>query len=496
MPSALRCLISLAKTIAYKKLCLPNLMSNSSATTDLPISADLPISEERLADFQLDVLGGLRRLHAKFGPIAAIQDGPLRVIFTFDPVYNKQLLSDVQLYNTRFFAIRGPKRSSQRRVTCGLLGMNGEQWKRNRRLLKEPFGLKQIATYRPTIKRMAEEVTASWSPGDRVDMNEEMIRFMLRVTSTILFGMDDSPEERTLAYDVGEQIAEWGRMNHELGIGALVPDATFSEGYEKLLSFSEGLEKQVMELITRRREAATQGTDVLSILVRTYDAQGGLSDEELVGQSCVLFAAAHLTTAHSITWTLFLLAQHPEVRRALAAELAATGDGETDKRPDPNSLLERVIRESMRMLPASSYSQRINMEPVDIGPFKEVPRGTPIVWSPFITHHLGSVFEQPEHFKPERWLTIKPSLHEYLPLGAGPRMCIGGPLALEVVRTSLPCFLQDFRMQVVPGSDISAQIRSTMLHPVGGMPMTLHANDGQYQSTPVTGNITELVELG
>ena len=464
-------------------------MSDSAVT-------DLPISEERLADFQLDVLGGLRRLHAKFGPIAAIQDGPLRVIFTFDPAYNKQLLTNVELFNTRFFAIRGPKRSSQRRVTCGLLGMNGEQWKRNRRLLKEPFGLKQIASYRSTIKRLAEEVTASWSPGEQIDMNEEMIRFMLRVTSTILFGMDDSPEERAMAYDVGEQIAEWGRLNHELGIGALVPDTTFSEGYEKLLAFSEGLEEQVMELITRRREAQTEGNDVLSILVRTHDDQGGLSDEELVGQSCVLFAAAHLTTAHSITWTLFLLSQHPSVRKAIADELAARQEGEEQKRPDPNSLLERVIRESMRMLPASSYSQRINMAPVDLGPFKEVPRGTPIVWSPFITHHLGSIYEQPERFDPNRWLTIKPTLHEYLPLGAGPRMCIGGPLAMEVVRTSLPAFLKEFRMQVVPGSEIAAQIRSTMLHPVNGMPMTLHKNDGTYESTPITGNVTELVELG
>ncbi|MEM9185173.1 MAG: cytochrome P450 [Planctomycetota bacterium] len=469
----------------------------AAATTE---PTELPLTEGRLADFQRDVLGGLMGLQKRFGPVAGLQDGALRVLFAFDPIYNKQLLSDVNLFNTRFFAIRGPKRSSHRRVTCGLLGMNGEQWKRNRRLLKEPFGLKQIATYRPAIERMANEVADTWQDGQELDLNQEMIRFMLRVTSTILFGMSDSPEERRLAYDVGEQIAEWGRLNHELGIGALVPDAGFSAGYEKLLAFSEGLEQRVMQLITRRRDAVAAGgevgNDVLSILVNTHDEAGGLSDEELVGQSCVLFAAAHLTTAHSITWTLFLLAQHPEVRRALGAELAARGADPPAGRPDPNSLLERVIRESMRMLPASSYSQRINTDAVDFGPFKEVPRGTPIVFSPFITHRLESIYERPTRFEPDRWLSIKPSLYEYMPLGAGPRMCIGGPLALEVVRTSLPRFLDGRKMRVAPGSDISAQIRSTMLHPVHGVPMTLHADDGDYERVDLSGNVpAELVDM-
>lgn len=460
----------------------------------MPSTSELPVSVESLADFSADVMGGLQRLHKRFGSCAAIDDGAFRVVFAFDPALNKQMLSDYQLYQTRFFAIRGPKRSSQRRVTCGLLGMNGEQWKRNRRLLKEPFGLKQVAAYKPTIERMAHELVADWQPGSELDMAEQMVRYMLQVTSTILFGMSDSAEERQLAYEVGEQIAEWGRMNHELGIGALVPDATFSAGYEKLLKFSEGLEKQVMEMITRRRNSSEQGNDVLSILVRTHDAEGGLSDEELVGQSCVLFAAAHLTTAHSITWTLFLLAQHPQVMSELAAELATRGEQPTG-RPDPTSLLERAIKESMRMLPASSYSQRINAEAVDFGPFKELPRGTPLVFSPFITHRLPSLYDQPQRFMPERWLQIKPTPYEYLPMGAGPRMCIGGPLAIEVVRTSLPVFLKGRRMRVVPGSEIGAQIRSTMLHPINGMPMTLHADDGNYASSPIVGKVAELVDL-
>ena len=111
------------------------------------------------------------------------------------------------------------------------------------------------------------------------------------------------------------------------------------------------------------------GSDVLSILVRMHDEEGGLTDEELVGQAAVLFSAAHMTTAHSLSWTLFLLGEHPMLmrrlwnewhRRALTtvsrialAEGSTWGDTDSDGESEESlSLLDRVIKESMRVLPA------------------------------------------------------------------------------------------------------------------------------------------------
>lgn len=447
----------------------------------------LPIRECAFSELRHDVMGGMLSLHEEFGPVCAIQDGVSRVLFVFDPVYNRQVLSDVRQFETRFFSIRGPKRSSQRRLTCGLVGMNGDQWKRNRRLVQGSFGLKQIATYRPAIERLATQAAARWPDKGRVDMSREMTRFMLEVTSSILFGLD----ETDLAYDIGEQIAKWVKLNHELGVGALIPDETFSERYEELLEFSKGLEQRVMEMITLRRQGPQDGDDVLSILLRTHDEEGGLSDEELVGQSCVLFGAAHLTTANSLTWTLLLQAQHPSVMRELMQEL---GTGGVEEKPEGASLLERVIRESMRVLPASAYSLRVPTSPVTIGPFEALPRGTPIVFSPLITHRLESLYEEPRLFRPDRWLTLKPVPYGYLPFGAGPRMCLGGPLALEVMRLSLPKFLQR-RMTVAPGSAINAAVESTMLNPVSGVPMDLAPHDGTFAATPIEGNVLDLVDF-
>src|SRR5688572_6629031 len=154
-------------------------------------SAELPVSQIDLGEFSADLLGNFRRLHELHGPIAAIEDGGQRVVFLFSPEYNQIVLSDTERFHARFFTIRGPKRSAQRRVTCGLLSMNGDQHRRNRRIVKEPFGLRAISTYGDTIVRLTDELLDTWRVGEVRDIAEEMRQYMLRVTSTLLFGMDD-----------------------------------------------------------------------------------------------------------------------------------------------------------------------------------------------------------------------------------------------------------------------------------------------------------------
>jgi cytochrome P450 len=457
-----------------------------------------PVEQLDFSEFARDLLNGIRRLHAKFGPIAAIEDGGQRVVFLFSPEYNQEVLSDTSRFHARFFAVRGPKHSAQRRLTCGLLAMNGEQHRRNRRIVKEPFGLSAIRDYGPAVIRLTEEMLGTWRPGETRDMAEEMRQYMLRVTSTLLFGFDQ-PER---AIRLGDMIARWVSLNDDVGVGALVPDERFHGQYQELLVFAEELEGEILAMIRERRLSADFGRDVLSILVRTHDESGGLSDEELVGQASVLFSAAHMTTAHSLAWTMFLLAQHPSVMKRLWDELSAgstdaaetiESDGSLPKGQDL-SLLDRVIKESMRLLPASAYSQRVNMEAVRLGPLK-LPRGTGIVFTPLVTHRLAEIYPQPQRFLPDRWIGFQPSPYAYHPFGAGPRLCIGGPLATAILRIALRQIFKQFRLTVVPGATIEAHVESTMLVPTFGVPMRIDAADGRFQCSPISGNLCELVDL-
>jgi cytochrome P450 len=456
-----------------------------------------PITRISLAEFSRDLLGGIRKLHKTHGPIAAIDDGGQRVVFLFSPEYNQEVLSDTERFHARFFAVRGPKHSAQRRLTCGLLAMNGQQHARNRRMVKEPFGPRAIVRYGEAIERLTDEMLSGWRPGDVRDIAEEMRHYMLRVTSALLFGLNE-PER---AYRLGDMIARWVELNDAVGVGALVPDEYFDEHYEELLQFANELEAEIHAMIRRRRASRDAGRDVLSIMIQSHDDEGGLSDEELVGQTSVLFSAAHMTTAHSLTWTLFLLAQHPTVMTRLFEELndpasiAAKGtDTGALSKGENLSLLDRVINESLRLLPASAYSQRVNMVAVKLGPL-DLPRGTGIVFTPLVTHRLPDLYPQPANFLPDRWIGLRPSPYAFHPFGAGPRLCIGGPLATAVLRIALRQILTRFRLTVVPGSDISAHVESTMLVPTHGVPMQIAAPDGQFHSSPVGGNIHDLVEL-
>jgi len=458
-----------------------------------PELRSLPISQGRLLDFSENPFRCMQKLYRRHGSIAALEEQGQRLLFVFGPQYNQQVLSDTRVFHSRFFAIRGPKNSSQRRLTCGLLSMNGEEHKRHRRLVLGPFQKKSIESYRDDLIELVEQMLRDWQPGTVRNIFQDMTQYMLRVTSSILFGFD-LPE---LAYEIGRMIERWVAMNHDLGMGAFISDPGITSAYSRLLEHAEALEAKIMAMIQHRRSGSALGNDVLSLLIRARDENGaGMTDAELIGQAAVLFGAAHLTTANSLTWTLFLLAQHPGVAADLFDELMGRlhGGAPTLEQLEQLPLLERVVKESMRVLPASAYSQRVNVEPVELGPF-QLGKATPIIFSQLITHHMPDLFPDPERFLPDRWQGLAPSAYAYMPFAAGPRMCLGASLAMTTLKVTLPLIVQRFRLNVVAGATINAQVRSTMLMPVSGMPMIVSPASAGFASSIVEGNIHELVDL-
>ncbi|MBX3436695.1 MAG: cytochrome P450 [Planctomycetaceae bacterium] len=464
----------------------PSLRLASEAPT-----APLPVTVGRIADFADDPVVCMRRLWVRHGDIAALQEDAQRVYFVFGPQFNKQVLSDSQRFHARFFTVRGPRHSAQRRLTSGLLSMNGDEHKRHRRIVMQPFSKAAISEYHDAVTTLAAEMLDSWRPGETRDINVDMTDYMLRLTSCILFGFD----EQDLAHRVGVLTDRWVALNHSIGPAAFIPDADLTYRYDELLAAAEELETALKDML-RLRRGNCAGQDVLSLLLRAHDDAGGVSDDELLGHVALLFGAAHLTSAHTLTWTLFLLAQHPQVMEALHLELSDVTGGAPPRleQIDRLDVLDRVLKESMRVLPASCYSQRITAEPVVLGPFS-LPRGAPVVFSQFITHHLPELYPQPESFLPDRWRTLNPAPYAYLPFGGGPRMCLGGPLATLQFKITLPSILGRFKLTAEPHAEINARVMSTMLFPTSRVPLQIDRQDGEFHAAPVTGNIHTLVNL-
>ena len=457
----------------------------------MPTDSGLPITHGDLMSFPRDPIQCMRAMESAHGEISALDDGEQRLHFAFGPENNRFVQCDPRFFS-HFFAIRGGKNSAQRRTTCGLLNMNGETHRRHRRMAMVPFSKRSIPNYHPAVAELIKEMLDGWRIGEVRDLHADMTEFMLRVTSAILFGLSD----RELAYETGRLIDEWAHMNHETGMGVLVSHPDITERYGDLLAHAEKLEKNI-RLMIDRRQGEMPGNDVLSLLIQARDAEGGITDDELIGHVSLIFGAAHLTTAHSLTWTLFLLAQHPSVAREVTDEIKAADFPTLVPVPEEArglKSLDRAVKESMRCLPASAYLLRMVAETVELGPFR-LGRGQVVIFSQYITHHMERLFPHAEEFRPDRWKTIDPSPYEYFPFGAGPRMCLGAMLAMQTLMTTLPSILGRYRLAVVPGSEVSGEVVSTMLGPRTPVLVEIHGADGRHECAPVHGNIHELVRL-
>lgn len=471
----------------------------SAMTDSQSTKQEIPCVDGLLSDFTADPIACMRRIQNEAGNLAALREGDQKVVFAFGADLNRQLLSRNDQFLSQFFAIRGPKNSAQRRLTTGLLSMNGQEHSQQRRFMKSIFEKRAIPGYVRMIGHHTQEMLRDWQPGQTRDISGEMISLMLKISSTMLFGMEDLE----LAFEIGEMMEYWVRLNHERGMSALISDEDFFPQYEHLLSFAEKLEKRVRKMISLRA-SQPDGHDVISLLLKARQAGAPISDSQLIGQTALVFAASHMTTAHTLTWTLLLLAQHPAVMQELLSELAESskpkiGSDQSELAAGimPTtvpSVLNRVIRESMRILPSSAYSQRVSNGATELNGVPLKPSSL-VIFSQFITHRNEQLFPSASQFQPDRWNTIRPGSYEYLPFGGGARLCLGAQLAMSILHTALPMILSKIGLQVIPGTSINGRVISTMLSPESSIPMRLLQPGTVSETSSLTGNIHDLVTM-
>jgi cytochrome P450 len=270
--------------------------------------------------------------------------------------------------------------------------------------------------------------------------------------------------------------------------------------YDRLHRVGDRIEAELRGLIRERRERPDDRTDVLSLLIRAHDEDGtALTEDELVGQANVLFIAGHETMAHTLSWTLFLLARHPAVAGALREELAGGlgGSPPTVEQLARLPLLDAVVKESMRLLPATPFLfLRVAQADVQVGRYT-LPRGAHLVPSPLVTHRDPAVFANPDRFQPGRWLDgLTPAPYQYLPFGAGPRMCIGAGFAAQALRVVLATLLLRVRFDLAPSAKVSRKVQGITMGPKYGLPMIVSRPNAPVPALgPLAGDIGELVAV-
>jgi cytochrome P450 len=220
-----------------------------------------------------------------------------------------------------------------------------------------------------------------------------------------------------------------------------------------------------------------------------------MTEEELIGEVSVLFTAAHETNTVALTWTLFLLSQHPKILADLVDELEGELRGEPPRvdQFDRLPLLERVIKESLRILPPVAWGTRAVDQPTQLGPYF-LPKGSRVLYSQYVTHHLPEIYPSPRKFNPDRWLTLTPPPYAYIPFGGGPRLCIGYSFSMTLLRITLAIVLQRFQLSLAPEARIDRKYQVTIA-PKYGMPMIVRPKGEVFRRVVPRGAIHDTVDL-
>jgi cytochrome P450 len=204
-----------------------------------------------------------------------------------------------------------------------------------------------------------------------------------------------------------------------------------------------------------------------------------------------------MTSANALTWTLLLLSQHPRVAADLLDELEGVlgGDAPSVESLARLPLLDRVVKESLRVITPVPFNGRIVARPTELGGYT-LPEGTEVFVSIYHTHHMPELYPRPEAFDPRRWESINPSVYEYHPFSAGPRMCIGATFAVLELKIVLSMVVQRYRLELAPRARID-RVGVIVLTSKKGLPMTLHRQDRAFDRGVggVRGNVREMVEL-
>ncbi len=432
-----------------------------------------------LLKFRRDPLGFLTRVVREYGDIAHFTLGRQHVYLLNHPEYVK----DVLVTHARKFKKGRILERAKRVLGEGLLTSEGEFHLRQRRLMQPAFHQRRIAEYGAAMVDAAVRWRERWHDGETRDIHAEMMGLTLTVAGQALFGAD-------VERDSGN-VREALNVVMEVFNFVLLP---FSELLEHLPlpqvrrvdAARRRLDELVFRLIAERRRDPrfAQRTDLLSMLLRAQDTEGNsghMTDQQVRDECVTIILAGHETTANALTWTWYLLSQHPQVEARLHQEIDRALGGRVPGASDLPALryAEMVLTESMRLYPPAWGVARKALEPHTIAGY-EIPTGALLLMNQFVMHRDPRWYREPEAFRPERWESEVPQKFAYFPFGGGPRQCIGEGFAWMEGVLLLVSLAQHWRMRVAEGQRVALKPVIT-LRPRYGMRMVLtnHTTEDQ-----------------
>jgi cytochrome P450 len=427
-----------------------------------------------LPDYTRDPLGFLTRLARQYGDAVRFRLGTLPHYLFSHPDQIEQVLRS---QSQHFIKDKGLQIGTSV-FGQGLLTSEGELWRRQRRLIQPAFLAQHVHGYAPVMVEAAGRMLATWRDGQVRDFHADLMRVTLDVVARCLFGADLADRADELVAAVGVLSDHflnplfWSPMLRRL-------PAPSNLRFRRAVRLLDGI---VTDLISRgRREGLAPGS-LLSRLLEAQRQEGGrLTDRQLRDELVTLLLAGHETTALALSYSFYLLAQHPEVEARLVAELEQVlGDRAPEPEDGPRLRYAGwVIQEAMRLYPPAWGLGREAIADCEVGGY-HVPRGTQVLTIQRIVHRDPRWYEDPEAFRPERWAD-DPERRlprcAYFPFGDGPRICIGQHFAMVEAVLVLATVARGHRLTLVSDEPLEL-VASITMRPRRGIRMRVQSRRG------------------
>jgi cytochrome P450 len=446
-------------------------------------------------------LATARRCYQAFGPFVLLDAAPgfhrrprivllgIPLVLAAGAAFHREILEDPATWRSVSLMPGGPRRSAARRMTQGLMRMTGPRHAHYRKLLAAPLRRASVDAIGADVVRLAAEDAAAWPVGATVDLWDCARRTLRCLAIGLLFG-----DDRQRGYPIADAITRVTERKWTRGSSAFPVNLPFTP-YGRMVRESEALERRILAWAETKRGHPDE-RDLAALIVNSPDIDGGpASSATIAGHIPSLYGGATEAGQSTLFWTLILLAQHPRVAGELLDELQHRLGGEPPAMETIADLplLDAVVKESMRLIPPVPMQMRVAQDATILSG-QRVPWGTRVVVSTFLTNRMPDRYPEPDRFLPERWSALEPTPFEFPVFSAGPRICPGYWLGLNAIKVALAAILTRYRIAFEPGTRIDYTVQPTM-RPTGGVPVTLHRQDGAFAAVPLRGAIRDLVRL-
>jgi cytochrome P450 len=403
----------------------------------------------------------LHHLAKEYGDFIHFQFGPRHVFFVTSLKGVEHILQNNQ-HNYRGFNYSHVKLRPL--LGNGLLTSEGDLWLKHRRLAQQAFHKEQLVKLSKLMVTTMTHFLDGWDQRVRAqsvqDVGAEMGLFTLEVVSQALFGAkigDRAARVRDAWPQVMEHMVR--RLVNPLRLPEQLP-VFWNRPYKKSLGL---LNDTIYSLISEHRANSQDDGNLLGMLIAAHDGELDdihLDDQELRDEVMTILLAGHETCANALTWTLYLLARHPEIQERLADEASEALHG---REPDYEDLPRlpyagMVFQEALRLYPPAWIMARDAVHD-DVIEGRSVPAGSLVFLSPYVTHRNPEFWDEPLRFDPLRFSaensTERPRF-AYFPFGGGQRQCLGKNFALVEAQLAIPMIIQRYRFSLQDPSDPDA----------------------------------------